>query len=293
MKTMVKNLSVGIFAVMLVFALTNCKEPGNSPDKEPDDIPAEPAKPADKPDSVINIAAILGVTAPEAGKTPVIEITESEQYGGTVAWTPADETFKNSTVYFAKITLVPIKGYILEGVAADFFTVAGANTVSNDADSGVITAVFPRTNGTADNPAVVDIKTIEGINAPVDGEIPKTAINPTSQYTGTVTWSPDDNQFISSITYTATVTLTPRAGFTFMGVTADFFTVKGADTASNDANSNVITAVFPKTAGPAIVDIKAIEGLTAPIVGGTPVTAINQMEQYTGTVTWSPSGNQV
>ncbi len=39
----------------------------------------------------------------------------------------------------------PKTGYTLTGVAANFFSVSDAKSVSNDADSGVVTAVFPAT----------------------------------------------------------------------------------------------------------------------------------------------------
>ena len=93
----------------------------------------------------INIPEIPGVTAPVTGATPVTKITETTQYTGTVEWLPADTKFAGDTVYTAKITLKAKYGYKLDGVAANYFTVAGAATVTNAVDSGVITAVFPKT----------------------------------------------------------------------------------------------------------------------------------------------------
>ena len=109
------------------------------------------------PPTVVNIKAISGVTAPAAGATPVSVITETAQYSGTVAWTPAvDNVFEISTVYTATITLTPKTGFMLTGVAANFFEVAGATTVSNAVGSGVITAIFPSTpDGSATNPFLV------------------------------------------------------------------------------------------------------------------------------------------
>ena len=97
-------------------------------------------------DTVIDIAAIPGVIAPAGGTTPVTTITETDQYTGTVSWDPADSPFDYETVYTATITLTAKSGYTLIGVTAYFFTVAGADTISNDADSGVITVVFPETD---------------------------------------------------------------------------------------------------------------------------------------------------
>ena len=90
-------------------------------------------------------AAVGGVTAPAVGEKPVTAITEGKQFTGTVTWSPEVSTFAASTVYTATITLTPKVGYKLDGVAANFFTVAGATSVSNEANSGVVTAVFPAT----------------------------------------------------------------------------------------------------------------------------------------------------
>ncbi len=91
--------------------------------------------------------AIEGVTAPVVGEKPVTAITEGKQFTGTVTWSPdlVDGKFGPQTVYTATITLTPKVGYKLDGVAANFFTVAGAASVSNEANSGVVTAVFPAT----------------------------------------------------------------------------------------------------------------------------------------------------
>ena len=95
--------------------------------------------------------AIGGVTAPVVSETPVTAITEGKQFTGTVTWSPnlADGKFGPQTVYTAAITLTPKAGYKLDGVAANFFTVAGATSVSNEANSGVVTAVFPATKEAA------------------------------------------------------------------------------------------------------------------------------------------------
>ena len=96
-------------------------------------------------------AAIEGVTAPAVGEKPVTAITEGKQFTGTVTWSPdlVDGKFGPQTVYTATITLTPKAGYKLDGVAANFFTVAGATSVSNGANSGVVTAVFPATKEAA------------------------------------------------------------------------------------------------------------------------------------------------
>ena len=96
-------------------------------------------------DSIVNIAAIPGVTPPVAGTKPVAAITETQQYSGTVSWNGNPATFDYDTQYTATITLTAKSGYTFAGVNANYFTVAGATSVSNNANSGVVTAVFPAT----------------------------------------------------------------------------------------------------------------------------------------------------
>jgi len=94
--------------------------------------------------AVIDIAAIPGVTVPATGATPVTTITPTAQYAGTVAWSVAwnpDDLFQSLVFYIATITLTPKSGFILTGVAEDFFTVAGA-VATNPIDSGEVTARF-------------------------------------------------------------------------------------------------------------------------------------------------------
>jgi hypothetical protein len=205
--------------------------------------------------AIINIAEIAGVTAPVAGATPVSTTTAGTGYTGTVSWASSagalSGNFAGGTIYAARITLTPTSGYTLTGVSANFFTVAGATSVSHDANSGVITAVFP---------GVIDIG-ISGLNYPVAEGIPVTTVTPNAQYTGTVSWSGSPSTFAPTTIYTATITLTPKSGYTLAGVNANFFTIAGATSASNDANSGVITAVFPATG---VLSARAVAITTQP-----------------------------
>jgi hypothetical protein len=104
----------------------------------------------------VSIPDIQGVTPPVTGEIPVTSTTETAQYTGTVSWSPAivGNKFSPETAYTATITLAPKTGCILTGVAENFFTVADADTVTNAAGSGVVTAVFPATAvQKADDPA--------------------------------------------------------------------------------------------------------------------------------------------
>ncbi|MCL2084328.1 MAG: FecR domain-containing protein, partial [Oscillospiraceae bacterium] len=194
------------------------------------------------PIPAISIAAIPGLTAPVAGAEPVGYVATAQYTGIVTWWPPVADTFEHDTAYIAMVTLTPRPGYTLTGVAANFFTAAGAEA-SNPANSGVVTAVFPATEPAPDT--VISIAAIPGLTAPVAGAAPVESIIDTAQYTGTVTWSPPvTDTFERDTAYTATVTLTPAAGYTLEGVSENFFTVAGAE-ASNPANSGDVTAVFP------------------------------------------------
>lgn len=238
----------------------------------------DPATPVT--DTVINISAIPGVTAPVTDATPVTAITETEQYTGTVIWSPADATFVSGTEYTATITLMSKTGYTFEGVAEDFFTVYGA-TATNAVDSGVVEAVFPATGAAPD--IVINLSAIPGVIAPVHGATPVTAITETEQYTGTVSWNDSPATFEASTEYTATIILTAKIGYTFEGIAEDFFTVTGASSVTNSVSSGVITAVFPITpycVSPNIGNMMAAAGGT--FNNGTAKMTVNsfQMSQH-------------
>jgi hypothetical protein len=288
MKRTIKGFGIAAFAAMLVFTLAGCGSPdspgtGIDPGTDPGTQPVG--------DTVINIAAIQGVTIPAKDESPVTGITENEQYSGTVSWKTADGAaftgvFTASTVYTATITLTAKTGYTFQGVSANFFSVNGTTSVSNSANSGVITAVFPSTSATT-----IDITVIAGVTAPVNGETPITGITENDQYSGNVAWSPVHSTFAAVTQYTATITLTPKADYTLQGVGANFFTVEGAVTVSNSVNSGVVTAVFPATAA-TVVNITAIEGVTAPANGAAPVTGITENEQYSGIISWKNANGE-
>lgn len=107
------------------------------------------------------IAAISGVVAPVTGAFPDLTITSTADYTGTVAWAPSSGAYAANTGYTATITLTAKSGSTLDGVEANFFTVAGATSASNATDSGVVTAVFPNTGSVIASQAPVQVKTAE------------------------------------------------------------------------------------------------------------------------------------
>jgi hypothetical protein len=239
-----------------------------------------------KTDTTISIKPIPGVTAPETGKAPVFEITETAEYTGSITWTPtiaqAGGLAASNTVYTANITLIPKATYTLTGVTQNFFTVTGA-VATNSANSGVVSAVFPVTDTT------VTTLAITGITAPVAGDTPYTTPISVAQYTGTITWSPTlpaSGKFAPGTAYSAVIDLAKESGYTFTGVGA--FTVAGATvTPSLNTGTTIrLTALFPATA--ATINIYTI-GVARPIINATAVTTITPTAQFTGTVAWSPA----
>jgi hypothetical protein len=99
---------------------------------------------------VVTITAIPGVVVPVRGDVPATVITETDEYTGTVTWSPADNPFAAVTVYTGTITLTAKTGYTFTDVTENFFTVAGATMVTNAVDSGIVTAVFPATGAEDD-----------------------------------------------------------------------------------------------------------------------------------------------
>jgi hypothetical protein len=111
--------------------------------------------------------------------------------------------------------------------------------------------------------STVTISAITGITAPATGGTPVTAITETPQFTGTVSWNPPPaGAFAADTIYTATISLAATAGYTFDGVTANYFTVSGA-TAANAVNSGTVTAEFPKTAPPKVDFVSQTNDSTA------------------------------
>ncbi|MCR5528666.1 MAG: hypothetical protein K6F49_05570 [Saccharofermentans sp.] len=101
--------------------------------------------------------------------------------------------------------------------------------------------------------AITDLSSLS-ITAPVAGEAPQSTISETDTYTGIITWMPAADTFAPGTPYTATVTLTPKSGYTFVQGALPELSVQGATgvipLTSNDGNY-VAMVVFPATEGEA------------------------------------------
>ena len=345
------------------------------------------------------INTAIKLTAPVKNGVPQTEIT-TDEYTATVVWSPGvTEKFVYNTVYTATITITPKTNYTVKGIAKNGYTVSGAETVTNEADSVTVKVVYPATENknsneftqpltitgwtygeTANTPTAVakygtikytysntadgtyteevptnagtyyvkatveetdkytglesdavefligkkiltndnitkiadqtytgeEIKPVievkdgdkilvldtdytvayekninaseeakakvemisnnyEGtleklftilpktintaitLTAPVKNEVPQTEME-TDEYTATVAWSPEvTDKFGYSTVYTATITITPKVNYTVKGIAENGYTVSGAQTVTNEADSATITAVYAAT----------------------------------------------
>ncbi len=143
--------------------------------------------------AIVNIPDIHGVTVPVTGETPVTTITETEQYTGTVTWSPNDAAFAAGTQYTATVTLMPKDGYKLDGVPENFFTVDGA-VCTNAAGSGVITAEFPAlpSNSRQTHPVTIEQSK--------HGRLTVNRPSAPAGVTVTITASPDDGYELGDLT---------------------------------------------------------------------------------------------
>jgi len=89
------------------------------------------------------INPVVLLTAPVVNEYSVKEI-ETDEYTATVSWLPGVLRFTWETVYTATITITPKTNYTVTGVAENGYTVIGA-TVTNEADSNVLSAKFAKT----------------------------------------------------------------------------------------------------------------------------------------------------
>ena len=267
--------------------------------------------------------AITQLTAPVKNEVPQTEI-ETDEYTATVVWSPeVTDKFVYNTVYTATITITPKTNYTVKGIAENGYTVSGAQTVTNEADSATVTVVYSATenknsneftqplaitgwtygetantptavakygtikytySNTADGTYTEEVPTNAGtyyvkatveetadysglesnaveftilpktintaitqLTAPVKNEVPQTEIE-TDEYIATIVWSPGvTEKFVYNTVYTATITITPKTNYTVKGIAKNGYTVSGAETVTNEADSVTVKVVYPAT----------------------------------------------
>ena len=232
----------------------------------------------------------VNVTAPVTGAVPNTTATGTGDFtGSTVAWSPNHTVFAASTVYTASVALTANSGFTFSELNTATINGNAATITNNTGSTVTLSFQFPQTAA----PALTPITTAAvNVTAPVTGEAPNTTATGTGDFTrSAVTWSPNHTVFAASTVYTASVTLTANAGFTFSGLTTA--TISGnAATITNNTGSNVtLSFQFPQTAAPALTPITtAAVNVTAPVTGATPNTTATGTGDFTrSTVIWSPN----
>ena len=166
--------------------------------------------------------AITGWTYGEKANTPTAMAkygTIKYTYSNTTDGTYTEEVPTNAGTYYVKATVEETADYSgLESNAVKF-------------------TILPKTINTA----------ITQLTAPVKNEVPQTEIE-TDEYTATVVWSPGvTDKFVYNTVYTATITITPKTNYTVKGIAENGYTVSGAETVTNEADSATVTAVYSAT----------------------------------------------
>ena len=236
-----------------------------------------------------------------------ISIPSNGEFSAKYSWIKEPEktgfegTFAGEVQYTAVITLTPDTNFQLNEIdnKASHFRVAGA-TVSYVAGSNTVRATFPATD-----PAKVNLNTIGGVIAPVEGvvAVQGAVITETTQYTGTLAWDPAvaaGGKFAPAKAYTAKITLTAKAGYTFNGLAANFFSsLLSVDpskltsvTSPAGAGKTIVVSALFKATGNLPVSMSGVAGITAPKYNAVAVTSITSevtLPEYTASISWSPT----
>ena len=132
----------------------------------------------------------------------------------------------------------------------DYTVTYDNNTDASDEAKVMVEIISNNYAGTLEKTFTILPKTINSaitLTAPVKNEVPQTEIT-TDEYTATVSWSPKvTDKFVYNTVYTATITITPKANYTVKGIAENGYTVNGAQTVTNEADSAIVTAVYSAT----------------------------------------------
>ena len=140
----------------------------------------------------------------------------------------------------------------------DYTVTYDNNTDASDEAKVMVEIISNNYAGTLEKTFTILPKTINTaitqLTAPVKNEVPQTEIE-TDEYTATVVWSPGvTDKFVYNTVYTATITITPKTNYTVKGIAENGYTVSGAQTVTNEANSATVTAVYSATGSYDTVD---------------------------------------
>ena len=132
----------------------------------------------------------------------------------------------------------------------DYTVTYDNNTDASDEAKVTVEIISNNYAGTLEKTFTILPKTINSaitLTAPVKNGVPQTEIE-TDEYTATVVWSPGvTDKFVYNTVYTATITITPKTNYTVKGIAKNGYTVSGAETVTNEADSVTVKVVYPAT----------------------------------------------
>ena len=242
-------------------------------------------------------AAAITLTAPAVNAVPSSAATGGTNDNftiGNVSWNPSHNPFQGAQIYTATVTLTASANYTFEDIPAGNVTINGnaAILVSNTGVAVTLSYQFPATD-----PAPITTAAIT-VTAPLTNNVPNTtALGGANFARSAVTWAPNDSPFLADVQYTATVTLTANAGFTFTGLSAATINGETATVTNNTGEAVTLSYQFPATEFIPIAT--AAITVTAPVIGIAPSTASNATaagggNTFTrGLVAWSSASDPV
>lgn len=206
------------------------------------------------------LKALLDTGAIEAdsdgiiGEVYVSENTEVSSSSGSSGTSSASGTSGISTVTAANTAVTATNTVMTANAANVQAASAAAMTLSS---AGTIKATFLSSSGTDKSTGDTETTIIPScslsVTAPVTGNVPQNSIEGTEKYTGKIGWDCNESVFQAGTTYTATIELTAKSGYSFSSSTA--VTVSGASSfsqkVSSDGKTMTISAVFAATAADA------------------------------------------
>ena len=207
----------------------------------------------------VNVVLTSDIT-PKVGQSPVYKLPSHPDnkvvwnkndvfYTADITWSPSlsdNGTFRTGVSYKAVVNFTILTGgYRLGSVSVK--DVNGSSTVSASPVGNTVTLQFSALTATQD----VNNFCIYGVTAPEKGKTPVTAIRDCAQYKGTVEWKDEDGKavttFVANKVYTAVISLTSAAEYTFPNSSESLFTVPGAASAvykKTGDHTATVTATF-------------------------------------------------
>ena len=198
-------------------------------------------------DPVVSSVTAVG-TATASAHTKILTYTlTTGTFSGTAGIVPGNWTLAggNSGDLGTISSVVLSNGNKVATIIVSGTVVFGNNYTVTPQTATLVTGFTAPSAATVTVNAKILSGNISGVVTPVTGATPSTSISSGTGYTAALVWSGSPTTFTSLTPYTATITITPIDGtYTLTGVTANQFTVSGAQISTNPINSGVITAVF-------------------------------------------------